>query len=81
MARTGIQMSSGAVRLSLTRPTWGNTITNHRMLSFHKDTMPDGSLKAGAGFGVERFAGQAKRVGCSIWGTKNPGSFARPEVT
>lgn len=41
--------------------------------------MPDGCIEAGAGSTCTCFAGQAKQIDLLRWGTKNPGSFHKPE--
>ena len=77
MTRAGTDMGSGASRHLLACPTRGDTITNHRNPSFKK-TMPDGYLEAGAGFELERFAGQAKRL-CFTFGVqKTPDRLPDP---
>lgn len=78
VTRAGTDMGSGASRHLLARPTRGNTITNHRNPSFKKATMPDGCPEAGAGFELERFAGQAKRLYSMFGVQKTPDRLPDP---
>ena len=76
MARAGTRMGSGALRRLLPRPTRDDTIANHGNLL--PTVMPDGYVEAGAGFAVERFAGQAKRVGSYNGVQKTPDRLPDP---
>ncbi len=76
VARAGTCMGSGALRRLFSRPTRGDTITNHGNLL--PTVMPDGYVEAGAGFTIERFTGQAKRVGYCIGVQKTPDRLPDP---